>query len=277
MRSRYAVLVLALAAAGCAASAEDPEAVGYVLLDHEAQTAGRLTQGKWEGAPVLPVGLDADEPVAYASSAGRTTFELKPGMLAWVRGPGGAIEWLSLREDVSDERLKVHGSREAAEDLAQRLAGKVEGGGDGLWTIQAPDVLARGSFMNVPAGVQEVAPEPVVDVRPTASPFAQGARLRLSLPEDAPMGVRQAAVVGMYLAGTRALFLDASGGYTMEEACAGDATARGRWRLDGERVVLEGDGGGMSFVYDRGELRESSGLRFSAAIVEGVGTQGGVE
>src|SRR6185369_8099799 len=101
----------------------------------------------------LPVGLDTAEPVAFSSSAGRELFELRAGMLAHVHGAAGAIEWLRLHDDVSDDRLRVRGSREAAVDLARRVAGRVEGGEGGAFTIVAPDVFDRSSFLRPPDGI----------------------------------------------------------------------------------------------------------------------------
>src|SRR4051812_7822385 len=106
-RCAAALAFLALPLAGCAAGTEAPDEVGYVLLDHEAQAAGRLSQRDWEGAPLLPVALDATAPVAFSARAGRTVFELRPRMLAWIHGAAGAIEWLRLRDDVSEDRLRV--------------------------------------------------------------------------------------------------------------------------------------------------------------------------
>src|SRR5512143_1024799 len=177
MFSRSAVVVIALAAAGCAVGTEAPDAVGYVLLDRDARVSGKLSQGSWEGAPVLPVALDVAAPVAFASNAGRSVFNIEPGMLTWVHGEGGALEQLRLNEDVSEDSLRVYGSREAAQALAQQLAAEVKGGSDGVFTVVAPDLLARGSFMNAPASVVEVAPALSFDVRPGASPFNKRAAI----------------------------------------------------------------------------------------------------
>src|SRR5262245_8237343 len=102
---RQCALLLLLASAGCAAASEPSGAVGYVLLDDGARSAGKLAQGDWSDAPLLPVALDATEPVSFASRSGRSVFDLRPGMLAHVHGAGGAIEWLRVGEDVRDDRI----------------------------------------------------------------------------------------------------------------------------------------------------------------------------
>jgi hypothetical protein len=278
MTTRCAAVALALLAspaAGCAAGSEAPDEVGYVLLDHEAQASGRLSQHDWEGAPLLPVALDVAEPAAFSSTAGRTEIALRPGMLAWVHGAGGAVEWRALGDDVRDDGLLVHGTRDAAAALAQRLAGQVEGGGDGVWTVAAPGVFERTSFLEPPAGVTEVTPAARLDLAPVASPFEKHAALAPVAPvgAGAPAAVRAARLVGLYMAGERALLLDAAGGFAIEESCGGgDTLEQGRWHSEGDEVVLEGAAGRRVLSYDpvRGELGEADGARFSSALVDSI-------
>jgi hypothetical protein len=267
MVHRALPLVLALAAAGCAAGTEEPGAVGYVLLDREARAAGRLSQGDWEGAPLLPVALDTADTVAFSSSAGRTVFELRPGMLAHVHGAGGAIEWLRMREDVSDERLVVYGPREAAAELAQRVAGRVEGGHDGAFTVSAPDIFDRGSFLGPPDGILEVAPEPVVEARGAGQAGLQKAAILGALPvlPDGE-GVREAQLVGVYTSGGNALILDAAGGFELADACSGDVLGQGRYHTDGDRVVLDGEETPMVLALEGGALHAADGGRFTPLI-----------
>jgi hypothetical protein len=277
MLHRALPLVLALSAAGCAAGTEEPGSVGYVLLDREARAAGRLSQGEWDDAPVLPVALDTAEAVAFSSSAGRSLFELRPGMLAHVHGAAGAVEWLHMREDVSDERILVYGTREAAADLAQRVAGRLEGGHDGVFTVSAPDIFDRGSFLGAPDGVLEVAPEPVVQAAQGAgraggekgtSFGAMGAMRALravpALPGDE--GVRQAMLVGVYMSEGNALILDAAGGFELDDACSGELVGHGRYHTDGDRVVLDGEAASTVLALEAGALRDPEGGRFAPLI-----------
>lgn len=268
MRSPSAVVIaaLGLGAAGCTAATEAREDVGFVLLDREAQAAGSLSHGDWEGRPMLPVALEVSEKVTFTSSAGASSFSLRPGTLAWVHGPGGAIEWMRVGEDVSEDRLRVYASRDAADELAQRLAGEVKGGGDGLWTVSAPDVFERGSFLAVPAGVQEIAPDPRIDVK-GAGKFGLD---QLALPSDLPEAARQLTLVGLYTAEGQTLFLDSAGGFSLEDGCSGEPSSTGRWRADGQRVILESSEGKTVLAYDstQGDLHDPSGRRFASALVD---------
>src|SRR5260221_9349759 len=85
-----ALVLCAPLAAGCAAGDQAADAVGYVLLDREAQASGRLSHGGWSGAPILPVALDVTEPAAFSSAAGRGLVDLPPRVGGWVGGAGGA-------------------------------------------------------------------------------------------------------------------------------------------------------------------------------------------
>jgi hypothetical protein len=263
MIERALPLVLVLSAAGCAAGAEDPASVGYVLLDREARATGRLSQGDWEGAPLLPVALDTADSVAFSSSTGRTVFELRPGMLAHVHGAGGAVEWLRMREDVSDERLLVVGPREAAADLAHRVAGKLEGGHDGIFTVSAPDIFDRGSFLAPPDGVLEVVPEPVVAAQ-GGGPGSLGAVPML--PANEGEGLGQASLVGIYTGEGSVLILDAAGGFELDDPCSGDVLGAGRYRTDGERVVLDRAGTSRVLSLEGGALFDPEGARLTPLI-----------
>jgi hypothetical protein len=254
---------LALLTASCAAGTEAPDAVGYVLLDRDAAQAGRLAHGGWDGAPVLPVALDLSQPVTFSSDRGRTTIELRSGMLAWVHGAGAAVEWRTLHDEVRDDRLRVRASADAAAALARSLAGEVVGPVDGdasLWTVAAPNVFDRASFLQPPEGVLEALPEPLLDL--AAPVFLPGAV------------VGRAAFVGLYTAGDRVLILDAAGGFTLGRACDDDAApvTAGRWHVDDASVVLVSNRESLSLDYDPkdGTLREVGGERFSSALVDSV-------
>ncbi|MFT3772333.1 MAG: hypothetical protein QM820_43615 [Minicystis sp.] len=269
MMSRSALFLLALGAAGCAAGTEEPGAVGYVLLDPEARAAGQLSHDNWAGAPMLPVALDVTEPVAFASPVGRTVFDLRPGALAYVHGRGGSIEWLRVGEDVGEDRLRVYGTKEAAEQLAQRLAGRVEGGGDGRWTITAPEVFERASFLKVPEGIKEIAPEPMLGARALGTTGVEKLSVlapSAPLPDGESEGVRQAMVVGVYQTGLTMMVLDAEGGYALMDACSGDVSGHGRYRTDGDRVVLDGESGAEVFAWEGGSLRHENGVRYTPLV-----------
>lgn len=263
MLSRSIPVLVALGAAactlGCSVGTEGPGSLGYVLLDPDARAAGTLTQDQWSGAPVLPVALDVSEPVAFASSAGRTVFDLRAGSLAWIHGAGGAVEWLDVGGDVGPDRLIVYAGRESADKLAARLAGQVVSGEGGRFTIQAPEIFERASFMSAPDGVVEIVPYPAKD-----APIADGRGLDLSSPLPGGASAAMAALVGVYVSGSRAVVLDAMGMFSIEDACSGEVTGRGRFRIDGDRVVLGSDSAeDLDVTVEGGALRFPNGSRFA--------------
>jgi hypothetical protein len=229
-----------------------------VLLDHEARVAGRLSQEGWSEAPALPLALPLGEPVAYASSTGRTVLELREGMLAYVHGPAGAVEWLRVGTDVESDELRVQGTEAAATELAKRVAGQVLGGGSGHWTIGAPDLLDRASFLGVPEGITDVAPSlRVGDIGQVAALVPADA-----LPDEALGPVGEAFFVGVYLSGANALILDAAGGFSLESACDGNVLARGRYSVDGTRMVLDAESERTVLSVVGGQLADEKGARF---------------
>lgn len=114
-----------------------------------------------------------------------------------------------------------------------------------------------------------------------ASPFEKRAILAPVTPvaagsagsASAPEAVRAARLVGLYTAGERALFLDAAGGFTIEESCGGGAPVdHGRWHTQGDQLVLDDADGSRVLGYDPvlGELSEADGARFSSALVDSI-------
>ncbi|APR75373.1 Hypothetical protein A7982_00719 [Minicystis rosea] len=224
---------------------------------------------------MLPVALEVTEPVAFSSPAGRTVFDLRAGSLAYVHGAGGSIEWLRVGDDIGDDKLRVYGTKAAAEQLAQRLAGRVEGGGDGRFTIVATDVFERASFMKVPEGIKEIAPERALGVHAidTSAVEKLSVLTTTSFADLGTEGMRQAVLVGVYRAGPSAIVLDAEGGYTMEDACSGNVTLRGRYRTEGERVMLESDSLSLPFTWEGGSLLDAGGMRYAPLIVPDVAAE----
>jgi hypothetical protein len=261
MLARCSMVVLALAAAGCAVQAGGAEPVGYVLLDHEARAAGRLAQEGWSEAPALPVALPLGDPVAYTSSTGRTLIDLREGMLAHVHGAAGAVEWLGVGTDLEPDELRVQGTEAAARELAKRVAGKVEGGGAGPWTIAAPDLFDRASFLAVPDGITDVAPSLRVGGIGQVAALGQA-----DAPGEVLGPVGEAFFVGVYVSGFNALILDASGGFSLESACDGSVLQRGRYRADGARLVLESEAAPMVFSLENGRLSDDGGTLFEQLV-----------
>jgi hypothetical protein len=192
-------------------------------------------------------------------------------MLAWIHGAGGAVEWRAIGEDVSGERLRVRGTRDAAADLAQRVAGELVGpveGGSSEWLVSAPGVFDRTSFLAAPAGVTEVTPDPRLDLAPTARGAGPGVLADSSA--GLPEAVRQVLLVGVYTAGDHTLFLDAAGGFSLVSGCNLEPVDHGRWHTQAEHVVLEGTDGARVLDYEptAGDLRPPDGEPFTSALMD---------
>jgi hypothetical protein len=273
-----APLVLAALTGGCTQGADAPGGAGYVLLDHAAREVTTLEQDGWEGAPLLPVALDAAEPVTLRGPDGERSVALKAGMLAHVRGAGGEIAWLAVGEDIRDDRLLVHGTEAAATQLADWIGGERAARVDGLWSVSAPDILERGSFLQAPDGILEVLPDTSLEVDeliprsaldgailgPGAMPVEGGAPAG-----GRPVGSAEAELVGVYAAGNKALWLDAAGGFSLEDRCTGEVVRAGRFFAVDDRVVLQSAGNApMVLGRDRDRLILPGSADFAPLLPE---------
>ena len=184
--------------------------------------------------------------------SGERALELQPGMLAHVRGAAGEIDWLEVGEDIRDDRLLVHGTEAAAAELATWIGGEPSARGDGLWMVTASDILDRGSFLEAPAGILEalpdaslslgaLVPESPLDPAVFAAPSLVAGGEALAR----PVGSDEAELVGLYAAGLTALWLDAAGGYSMEDRCTGEVVGAGRFYAVQDRVVLQPSRGAL--------------------------------
>jgi len=270
-------LLIAALSTGCTQSTEAPGSTGYVLLDRAARGVTTVAQDGWQGAPVLPVALDTGEPLTVRGPSGERSVELKPGMLAHVKGEAGEIEWLEIGESIRDDRLLVHGTGTAASELATWIGGESEARSDGLWDVTADDILDRVSFLNPPAGVLEVMPDQSLvadDLLPSSlvrsSILAQGV-----IPADAardagrPVGSIEAELVGVYTSATRMLWLDAAGGFSMEDRCSGEVLGAGLFFAVDDRVVLQsGERAPVVLGRDRDRLIEPGGAELAPLLPE---------
>ena len=247
----WASLLAAPLLGGCTQATEPAGTTGYVLLDRGARDALTLAQEGWEGAPLLPVALDVGEPVSMRGLSGERAIELQPGMLAHVRGAAGEIDWLEVGEEIRDDRLLVHGTEAAAAELATWIGGEPSARGDGLWMVTASDILDRGSFLQAPEGILEVlpdaslslgdlVPESPLDPAIFAAPSLVGGEAVAR-----PVGSVEAELVGIYTAGLTTLWLDAAGGYSMENRCSGEVVGSGRFYAVQDRVVLQPSRGAL--------------------------------
>ncbi|WP_437279104.1 hypothetical protein WME90_00685 [Sorangium sp. So ce375] len=247
----FSLLYPALLSAGCAQPIDAPDATAYVLLDPAARARWTVSSDGWQGAPILPVALDVEEPALLRGPERAEPIALRAGMLAHVRGAEGEVRWLALGEEARDDRLTLHASEAAAAELAALVGGEISARRDGMWTLTAPDLIERGSFLDPPEGVFEALPVVQRDPDDRAAFTPSAAQDALDALAAVPAAARggalgpgsaEAELVGLYAAGLRTLLLDASGGFTLEDRCTGEVLATGEYSAAGDRVVLRSAG-----------------------------------
>jgi hypothetical protein len=237
------VVTLAATSVACTAPTGPPESTAYILLDQETRRTTRVTAEGWTGSPVLPLGVEASAAITVSGPRGSYTPRLRAGAVAYVHASGASIEWLELGRDVRRDRLLVRGSEEAATDLAARLAAEIAPDGDGTFRLTASDIFDRASFMVPSDAIVEALPD--VDATPSEGPSSPA--LAVAMPTLPPAllpqpHVHDVSLVGVYASKNQLLFLDASGGFTLQDSCDGSMTMEGRYYPAEGKVVLLGEG-----------------------------------
>lgn len=271
---------ICLLAVGCVQPTDPEGSIGYLLLDREARGALTLVHDGWEGEPALPVALDVDEvdePVTLRGAQGEALVTLRGGHLAYVRGAAGEVRWLELGAEARADRLVLHGDEAAVKELAERVGGEAALRGDGFWTLAAPDLLDRTSFLDPSEGILEALPETRMDLGDLEDTSISAERSAIlgalavtAWGEGAALtGAAEAELVGLYEAGTRSLLLDASGGFTLEDRCTGEAIAEGRYYAIQGRVALAGAGSAPIVMAREGDtLVHPGGAVFAPLVIE---------
>jgi hypothetical protein len=248
---------------GCGGAPHDETA--YVLLDREAREAGvQIEANGWKGAPTLPTAFDAIEQVAVATPRGRSLLNLRPGSLAWIRGPEASIQWSRVGADIRSDAVLLDGRDDGARALASLLEGRLTREPDS-WLLEGDDVLTRGSFMEIP-GVVESRP---IAVAPGASATTLQAGVQSSglvvvekprIEVPPAVGDTATALVGLYQHDERTLILDAQGGFTLTVGCG--TPRHGQVAVQGARVVLKADEGTQTvLILDGDSLRDMGNVR----------------
>ncbi len=258
-------VVAMLLAGGCGG---DGDPSGYVLLDREARAAGLTIQAVgFQGAPALPMALHVDDRVTLHVPGGPPrAIAVRPGALAWVRRATGDVEYADVGVKARADLLVVDADPGGARALADLLGGSLWPRPDGRWSIEAPDVLDRASFLPEPGGVREAAPAIVAD---GASTSTARVAVRIEAAPDerlerfaATVETTSAGLVGVYRSQEGLLVIDAGGGFSLH--CG---QTRGHVTIDRGRVQLVPEHGAAqaAIVIKDGEL-ELGGERF--AVVE---------
>jgi len=235
----------------------------YLLVDAEARAAGwqlELADG-WVGAPTLPIELHAGERVTLRGLGARVPVDAEAGALGWLRGATARLEWL---EAGAGDRLIVDGSDDAVRALAAQVDGRATPRDDGRWTLEAPELFVRGSFLEA-AGIRDAQPPSGLAVaRPARALVGGGAIAGPILVDPYPAAAADPALalVGVYHGDAGLLILDGAGGYRWTR-CGGEVLA-GTWRADGGYLHLDGAGGALPTLTVRGEsLIADAGLHFA--------------
>ncbi|MCC7539579.1 MAG: hypothetical protein IT379_25375 [Deltaproteobacteria bacterium] len=153
-RTTWGVLLL-LGAGGCMGSDEAGRtSSGYLVLDQEAREAGYHIDSIESSA--LPTAFeDGDEAVLVAPDGTRTTVRIAEDEVVRV-GAGGAIERAVLGRSASRDAAEVEATEQAARALGEELGASVTAAADGVWRLEAPDLIAGSAGAAAPEGLDEV-------------------------------------------------------------------------------------------------------------------------
>jgi hypothetical protein len=262
--------LVALAACHGGASVGGAAASSYLLVDAEARQAGwqvELADG-WVGAPLLPIELRAGERVTLRGLGARVPVEAEAGALGWLRGATARLEWLDADGGAAD-RLIVDGTDDAVRALAAQVEGRATPRDDGRWTLEAPGLFGRTSFLDAP-GLRDAQPMSGLAASHPARALVGGAVLDGTalagplLVDPVAGGASDTALglVGAYQGAAGLLILDGAGGWRLAR-CGGEPLA-GTWRADAGYVRLDGADGALPTLAIRGEtLVGGEGLLFA--------------
>ena len=267
----------------------------FVLLDRPAREAG--LELRVAGRPVvatLPVEVsDAPTRVEVWAGGRVVSVDLEAGVLVWLRGSQAAMDRRVVGADIRTDAVMVTGEEGFVRGLASALGGRPAlrpGGAGKTWIIEGPDVWERSAWMNAPSDVLEsepvaLLPSEATDPATSKSSVAASLALTRRLKGPRTAGIREVpwsrdplsetdadadalrpagdtgmpSLVGMYASPAHTLLLDAEGSFRLEGLC-GATVQVGRYRLNGDRLALDGDALALTFaVADGGRLRAEGG------------------
>lgn len=238
-----AALLLPLLSCGSA-----PRQDGFVLIHEDQDTSAVSVElGGWRGTPVLPLALGAATQLTLHGPNGSLPLQAIPGTLTMIDAATGRAERLVVGLDIAPDRLLVKGSEKAVRELAESVDAQATRRPDGSWQVDGPELFERGSFLKVPPGIKEVAPEfllPVTAAAPPATQVVSSVHLQGSgVPQTASLprsdSAELASLVGLYRLDDEQLLLDAGGHFTLTRNC--NSIATGAFRRSGNSVVLAGE------------------------------------
>jgi hypothetical protein len=110
----------------------------------------------------LPLAFDATQEVSLVGPDTEEPLTADPGELVYVHGADATVGRFLIGQEVEADRVRVEGSREAADELALRLGGTLDDDGD-RWQLVAPDALVASASTGAPPGLLGIEPVAVDD------------------------------------------------------------------------------------------------------------------
>lgn len=190
MRGKLALGAAALAMMTGCGEAANPEELGYVLLDIQAQEAGFRLDGALSDR--LPLSVAEDEIVSLMGPEGERALQPAAGELLYVRGATGEVARFQLGDEVTPDAVYVVGNEDAAEALSARADdAEVMRAEDGWYQLAGREALLLLADGRAPNGLVEVVPvEPIGTASAAPEETIQGSAL-IATPE-----MRQLSLAG---------------------------------------------------------------------------------
>ncbi len=223
--------VIALGAVAC--GGPDPTTSSFAVVDQQARGAGFAieTTGTVSDAK-LPLAFDPAEGASLVGPDTEESLQADPGELVYVHGEHAEVDRLVIGQDVEADRVRVEGSREAANELAERLGGTLSADGD-RWQLTAPDALVASAAETSPPGLLGIVPL-AIDEATAANPWELDSPAPVV---DPPPPFAPGVVEGFEVADSMRPFVVVSGPrFAAVTGCQG---VTGQWRA---RVYSMGHG-----------------------------------
>ncbi len=158
--------VIVLGAVGCGGA--DPATSSFAVVDQQARSAGFAIEATGAVSDAkLPLAFDASQGVSLVGPDTEEPLNAEPGELVYVHGEDAEVTRFVIGQDVEADRLRVEGSREAADELARRLGGALSDDGD-RWRLTAPDALVASAAESAPQGLLGIEPMTFDETNPSS-------------------------------------------------------------------------------------------------------------
>ena len=135
----------------------------FVVVDQQARSEGfAIESGGMVSDATLPLAFDATRGASLVGPNTEEPLTADPGELVFVHGEDATVRRFVIGQDIHTDRVRVDGSREAADELARRLGGELTDDG-GRWRLVAPDALVESAGESAPPGLLGLEPVAIDD------------------------------------------------------------------------------------------------------------------